>query len=1579
MNYEKYDSLIMDISGSICYICDTETYDLLHLTQPGMDVYGFSGPESYRGKKCYEVLQGRDSPCPFCNNCKLSEGNQLRWEHYNDKLHRWFDITDTLIRVDGRLCRLEIARDISARKGQSLQEYSGSMSMEDVLFRCLHVLATEKNMNMAVNQFLSTVGSYYQAARTYIFEFDREKGVTNNTFEWCGPGVSREIDNLQDVPLEVVDDWIKKFESDGAFAISSVEGERDPNSEEYRLLQMQGISSLLAAPLLREQQIVGFIGVDDPGQNGGNPGLLRSVSEFIVAELERRRLMEELERASFTDILTGVFNRNGYRKTIRELLASPPENLGVLTISHNGLKQINETFGQKFGDEIIIRSAKKLCSLVSGQICRIGGDEFTVFCPNIPKQEFEAMAEKLYAAFLQEQDYSVSIGWDWDDGSSNVNDQLLRAENWMRTEKQRYYQDEISKGHTVGNAADDLYRDMENGCFTVYYQPQIDLRTGRVSGAEALVRKLDENGRIIPPSQFIPYYEARNILQHLDMHILELVLADLQKLRRQGILLHASVNFSRTTILRNSFAAEVCKLCADYGISPSDITVEITETVAEMSRDALCRQLGSIRQAGLKLSLDDFGTEYSNLSILTDVEFDEVKFDKTLVDDICTSGRNQIVLGRLMQMCRQLQQSRIVAEGIEDAGQVEILKSYGCDCGQGYYFHKPMSFGDLVSLLQSCRSFETAEVQKTSDSFLTGQDYALRYTLEEVLLRLISGGGDIYGYRIEGRRGLFSPRIAQHRNVPEQVYDFPQWVVDHKQVSEDSAGDWLAMFSAIHRGDKHGSAKVSFKVDGGSYHQYYLRFNSFADEEGNPFFATISFENVEHENERSRQQSQDIAGLLQAIQKNFPEILTLNLTRNTYRMFSYHSGTTVGTPKEGIIDDMIALRKNAVLPEDRDAFVSTFNSHALYQSFIREEKDYLHFVYRRPGKDGSSIWFETVVMRQDNTIDSDVLLVAMSRSIDEQKAAEVRLQEQLWLQAEELRVTTGRMRRTICFYDIAEKTLTLPADYAKAHNTPQVICNYPESLLNARSGMSLDTQKKIRAFYNAIQQGEPEGTCEVYSVHPQFGTRWKRWEFATVYDRDGAPRRAVIFVEDVTEQHQHELAYRRMVQAMESGKAGQLLVLECDLTADRMDKMGGKLLPAGQYINKTYSEFARLILETRFEAEERVSAEQYFSIHNLTGLFLQGERQLESQWRLRFQDGSIHYIKAEITLMEDPYDTHLKAFLHLTDVTEQTNAQLEIKNRAERDGMTGLLNRATAQELICRLMVQKAPGILIHIDLDDLKQINDHFGHREGDRALQGIADTLRQHFRESDVVARIGGDEFLVYLPGAAANKDPISASVASLLRKLTVISVGSEDSQRIHCSIGCALQENQDQPFDELYKQADIALYHVKRSGKNNYAFYAPEMEQSDYNFKAQRFISLRSTKSLDATELRYLPAAISDFYQLVLSMNLSTNGYFLMDEITDGVFSQLPTYGTMDDFVTLVCQAVHPDDRKAFMDTLSRDALLKLYEQGQSGVRHCFRFPEKDVYRCAEVSVIFYTNENGDVCDFTMVRWAPEMERA
>lgn len=159
------------------------------------------------------------------------------------------------------------------------------------------MLVTTEDISVGIQSLLETLGRYYGANRSYIFEFDLEKQELNNTFEWCQEGVSAEIDNLQNIPMEVVADWIKKFESVGEFYITSVNNDIDQTSDEYRILAAQGIESLMATPLIKYGQLVGFLGVDDPTQKTDDITLLRSASDIMMIEMEKHHMTIELERA----------------------------------------------------------------------------------------------------------------------------------------------------------------------------------------------------------------------------------------------------------------------------------------------------------------------------------------------------------------------------------------------------------------------------------------------------------------------------------------------------------------------------------------------------------------------------------------------------------------------------------------------------------------------------------------------------------------------------------------------------------------------------------------------------------------------------------------------------------------------------------------------------------------------------------------------------------------------------------------------------------------------------------------------------------------------------------------------------------------------------------------------------------------------------------------------------------------------------------------------------------------------------------------------------------------------------------
>lgn len=697
MQESFFEKTIIDQQHLIAYASDPDTYEILYMTQAAASLCGLNAREAY-GKKCYELIQGRNAPCPFCTNDKLKLDVPYRWEHYNEKLQRWMDITDILVPFQGKNRRLEFARDITEQK-ETFDRVSNRLSVEEALVDCIQTLSGETDVTVAVNRFLALIGRFYAADRAYIFEYG--ENVIYNTFEWCAPGVSREIENLQEIPLEYIANWNDKFEHDGEFYITSLGRELVVDSNEYRILHDQGIESLSAAPLMKQGKIIGFLGVDNPTENVEDLSLLRSVCGFVLDEMERRRLIEELERSSYTDLLTGVSNRNCYIKKLNQLSCSTLHTLGVIYIDINGMKKLNDNFGHEYGDRVIQNVADILRARAESNAFRVGGDEFVVLCENTKQEDFQALAESLRRDFEESRDFEVSIGCTWKDRDISVDNEIMRADDLMYAQKQGYYHTILhGGGHTRTGIATEILREIADRRFVIYYQPQISLKTGRIMGAEALIRKRDDSGRLIPPDQFIPYYERERVISHLDLHVFQTVCSDLREWAKQGGKTRISSNFSRMTLMASDIVQQLAQICRDYDVPTQQLTIEVTESISKLEAGQLLTLMRLLLGEGFSISLDDFGSQYSNLSILTMLEFNEIKFDKSLVEELGSNIKSRVVMKNAMQICRELPKTCSLAEGIETIEQLELLRQYQCEYGQGYYFAKPMKVEAFLDLLK---------------------------------------------------------------------------------------------------------------------------------------------------------------------------------------------------------------------------------------------------------------------------------------------------------------------------------------------------------------------------------------------------------------------------------------------------------------------------------------------------------------------------------------------------------------------------------------------------------------------------------------------------------------------------------------------------------------------------------------------------------------------------------------------------------------------------------------------------------------------------------------------------------------
>lgn len=575
--------------------------------------------------------------------------------------------------------------------------------MVDKLLRLISVLTTLPDIDEAIDCFLQELASHYQADRAYIIEYNLTLNTLSNTYEWCATGVHSEMELLQNVELSVVDEWNRRFEETGEFYISALHQQLDKNSRDYQLLEMQGITSLMAAPLTRNGRIIGFLGVDNPKAQILSTELLRATVDFLTVELEKRRMIQLMDQMSVTDSLTGVKNRSSYIHMLRKIEHKPPKTIGFMYADINGLNRMNEIFGYDIGDEAIRRTARILQVYAGDQVYRIGGDEFAAILPEMSREAFEEINRQIRGTFEQIQEFQVAVGSSFVEcnGFINLQQQYSQVHELMNADKMHYYLDNrYEMGmHKRSDQILQLLKEIEDGRFRMYLQPQTDLNTGMICGAEALIRKFDSEGRMIPPMQFVPQYEVLGLQVFLDRFALETIirmLADIPVEKRRGGI---SVNVSRTMAEMPGFVRDVELLLRKYHLEPHYLTIEITEAVAKMGVELLRTVVQDLRSLGVKVALDDFGTEYANLSVLIHIDFDEIKLDKGLIDKVCTDNKAQSVVKNVIHMCKEFGDIRIVAEGVETPEQRGMIQNLNCSHGQGYLFYKPMPMQEYMDIL----------------------------------------------------------------------------------------------------------------------------------------------------------------------------------------------------------------------------------------------------------------------------------------------------------------------------------------------------------------------------------------------------------------------------------------------------------------------------------------------------------------------------------------------------------------------------------------------------------------------------------------------------------------------------------------------------------------------------------------------------------------------------------------------------------------------------------------------------------------------------------------------------------------
>ncbi|MEG0275968.1 MAG: bifunctional diguanylate cyclase/phosphodiesterase [Coprobacillus sp.] len=687
---DKIDE-VMGLEGEIAYIVDPNSLNLLCGNQVFYDRLGKSSAQCI-GKKCYELMHKRNTPCPFCKKENWSDEKFFMYRDFNKVLEQEFLIKNKLIMLQNRTLLLAIAVDLSNKT--IVDSIDHGTTENNHLLNGIEGMQESSSLEEAFTSALETIFDFFRARSVRFWNWNKEEDGFYLNRKWSYPQGSCYYTKQE---CQHISDWLKRQTNKKKLVrIESQEFMLCESAEVYQSMKRNNVENQVWYILSDGDEMIGFIEIDSVSINYQNDTFLKSFINFLESEWRKRKNFDEIIYNNYYDKLTGLKNRNSYDEFIRHYDKEKIENLSVIFMNLNQMTEINNENGTMYGDNVIIEFSKIIAMVCkNAYIFRLNGDEFMIVNFDVEIQDVEKQVKRIEEMIRERVTFTASIGYSWDNIEKDFNKQVTIATQTMEIHKQGYYDSLENKGDNHHEELSMLINCIENHEFQVFLQAKVNSQTGIIFGAEALIRFIHKDFGVITPGKFIPLVEKRNMIRYIDLFVFEEVCKCLDKWKKEGLFCPViSLNFSRKTLLEDHLIDIMNETVNKYHIDKKNIEIEITEGDAEVGATVVYQIVSGIRKAGYFVSLDDFGTNYTNLNILSELDFDTLKLDRSLIYSLDIQKKNRIILKSILQMCKQLG-VEVVAEGVETLEQKDILTDLGCIYIQGYLYSKPIPIVDF--------------------------------------------------------------------------------------------------------------------------------------------------------------------------------------------------------------------------------------------------------------------------------------------------------------------------------------------------------------------------------------------------------------------------------------------------------------------------------------------------------------------------------------------------------------------------------------------------------------------------------------------------------------------------------------------------------------------------------------------------------------------------------------------------------------------------------------------------------------------------------------------------------------------
>lgn len=592
----------------------------------------------------------------------------------------------------------------------------------DISFNFMSI--NQQNFDENVNDLLGKIGSFFNVDRTYLFTLNNNNNTMTYSHEWCSDGINPEVRTIEEIPLEVFPWWIDQLNKNNLVYVEDVNFMPAEASTEQEQLYRQDVKSLVSVPIIVEEKIQAFIGIDSVTSTKKwteeNIELLQIMAKILSGGINQINFDKKIDFMAYHDALTGLPNRLLLIDRVNQgiIRARSQETLiSIMFIDIDGFKMINDTLGHDQGDELLKQLSIRLLSVVRKRdtVCRQGGDEFILYLNDYKDEDnLDVIASKVIDIFTQpfilcgrEHFITASLGIsqypiDGDDVPTLIKNADIAMFKAKSLGNNQYYKcSNDLKNSTLENISliNDLYMAIERNEMILYYQPQVNGSTGEILGVEVLLRWKHPQFGFVSPFKFIPLTEKTRLILSIGNWVLKTACKQCKEWQEKGFkTIKFAINFSVHQLIHPGIIEQIEDVLEENSLEAKYLEVEITESTAMDTNDKIKETFEKIKNIGVTLAIDDFGKEYSSLNRIKGLPVDKVKIDMSFVQGIGVSNKDETITRAIISLASDLG-FKIIAEGVETKEQMEFLNQCMCDQMQGYYFYKPMPAHEMEDVL----------------------------------------------------------------------------------------------------------------------------------------------------------------------------------------------------------------------------------------------------------------------------------------------------------------------------------------------------------------------------------------------------------------------------------------------------------------------------------------------------------------------------------------------------------------------------------------------------------------------------------------------------------------------------------------------------------------------------------------------------------------------------------------------------------------------------------------------------------------------------------------------------------------